>query len=466
MRSVATPGTPISPWNTSPAAHWRGDCAGQPLPPTKAADLVETLARAVHYAHQHGIIHRDLKPGNVLLTDTSEPKITDFGLAKRQDAASPGRQPGEALTASGAILGTPAYMAPEQAGGQRGLIGPATDVYALGAILYELLTGRPPFEAANPVDIVFKVVTEEPVPPRRLDPKVPRDLEAVCLKCLQKDPERRYPTAEFLADDLERFLQGEPTQARPMSGGQRFRRWAWRRRWWLAGGTVAALLLLLLTCSLGLNLAALIFSPSQIVTNQGPEPFVQENGSPAVAVERIVLPDDLDLVPRDAPLFLSVRVADLWQQKELQGLNTFLVQEKIADLAAVADQAVPIPLRDWERATYVSLQMPLAESFVVILWPRRPFGARAGGGAGETRVQGQGGRGEVDFRQRSQGSELHLCSQRPHLGLEQSGGIVAGLAGPLARCRCPGPASAGPRIGGTGTPSLRARCRTAARGAQ
>jgi len=356
-------------------------CAGRPLPPDQTADLVETLARAVHYAHQRGIIHRDLKPGNVLLTEDGEPKITDFGLAMRlapaspdpasPDLASPGRQPGEGLTASGAILGTPAYMAPEQAGGKRGSVGPAADVYALGAILYELLTGRPPFEAANPVAVIFKVMTEEPIPPSRVEPTVPRDLETVCLKCLQKDPERRYPSAEFLADDLDRFLHGEATQARPPSGGERFRRWAWRRRWWLAGGGVAALLLLALTCSLGLNLAAMFFMPGTVYTS--PSVVTVSEGKSAEPVERAVLPDDLALVPRDAPLFLTVRVADLWQHKEMQGLNEFLVQEKIADLAALADQTVPIPLRDWERATYVNLQLPVDGSFVVILATAQPY---------------------------------------------------------------------------------------------
>jgi Protein kinase domain/Protein of unknown function (DUF1559) len=349
-----------------------GKCAGRPLPPNQAADLVETLARAVQYAHQRGIIHRDLKPGNVLLAEDGEPKITDFGLAKRLEI-EPGATPSGPQTQSGAILGTPAYMAPEQAGGKRGSVGPAADVYALGAILYELLTGRLPFEAGNPVDVIFKVMTEEPVPPRRLEPTVPHDLETVCLKCLQKDPERRYPSARLLADDLDRFLNGEPTQARPPGRGERFRRWAWRRRWWLAGGAVAACLLLLLTCSLGLNLVTMLFLPSDQGALHATPPVVESMSTPTVAGERVVLPDDLDLVPRDAPLFLTVRVADLWKREDMQELNTFLVQEKIADLSALSDQAVPIPLRDWERATYVNLQMPLVQSFVVILSPTHPF---------------------------------------------------------------------------------------------
>src|SRR4051812_34589221 len=148
---------------------------GEPLPPEEAARLTETLARAVHAAHQRGIIHRDLKPANVLLAADGTPKIADFGLAKRLDA-----QPRQ--TASGALVGTPSYMSPEQAGGKGKEVGPATDTYALGAILYELLTARPPFKAPAEVDTILQVLSEEPVPPRALQPTVPRDLETICLK--------------------------------------------------------------------------------------------------------------------------------------------------------------------------------------------------------------------------------------------------------------------------------------------
>jgi hypothetical protein len=222
-------------------------CAGKPLAPSEAARLVETLARAVHYAHQRGIIHRDLKPGNVLLTEDGQPKIADFGLAKMLDSGSGSATP-RPQTQSGAILGTPAYMAPEQTGGKRGTVGPAADIYALGAILYELLTGRPPFQADTPVDVILKVATEEPPRPRQVEPAVPRDLEAVCLKSLQKNPAARYASAAELADDLLRFLKGEPTVARPATRGARFRAGAWRRRWWLAGCGTAACLLLLSSC--------------------------------------------------------------------------------------------------------------------------------------------------------------------------------------------------------------------------
>jgi hypothetical protein len=345
-------------------------CAGRPLPPMLAADLVHTLARAVHYAHQRGVVHRDLKPGNVLMTEDGSPKITDFGLAKRLD---PDGRASEELTQSGAILGTPSYMAPEQASGKRGGIGPAVDVYALGAILYELLTGRPPFQADSTVDLIFKVVSEAPASPRKLNPTLPRDLETVCLKCLQKEPAQRYGSAEALADDLKRFRNGEPTLARPAGKVERFRRWAWRRRWRLAGGAAAALVLLLLSCSLALNFFGVFYLAVPVNrSSMAPAPVVE--GIPLKPEnQKIVLPDDLALVPRDATGFLTVRMADLWGRQDVKSLDKYLLQEKMANLAGLGDQVAPIPPRDWERVTYVNLQMPLVQSFVVIVRPFRPF---------------------------------------------------------------------------------------------
>jgi WD40 repeat protein/tRNA A-37 threonylcarbamoyl transferase component Bud32 len=210
---------------------------GTPWQAPRAAELVETLARAVHAAHEKGIIHRDLKPGNVLLTADGTPKITDFGLAKRLDQQSD-------RTRTGTIMGTPSYMAPEQAGGRRDQLGPVTDAYALGAILYELLTGRPPFQGPTPLDTVLQVVNQEPVPVRQLQPRVPRDLETVCLKCLQKDPARRYPSGVELAEDLRRFRAGEPIRARPVGGLEKLQRWC-RRNPLVAGLTLTAAVLLL-----------------------------------------------------------------------------------------------------------------------------------------------------------------------------------------------------------------------------
>jgi WD40 repeat protein/serine/threonine protein kinase len=234
---------------------------GRSWRPGEAASLLETLARAIHVAHSEGVIHRDLKPANILMqtggggrkTDQGEssrtestedlashlhPKITDFGLARPIDG-------GVSLTQSGLLVGTPGYMAPEQAGGseRRALVGPATDIYALGVVLYQLLTGQLPFDGDSSLEVLRAVTSEEPVRPRRLQPRLPRDLEAVTLRCLEKEPTRRYPSALALAEDLQRFRAGKPVTARPVGRGARLAR-ACRRR------PVVALLLGLLTASL------------------------------------------------------------------------------------------------------------------------------------------------------------------------------------------------------------------------
>jgi len=212
---------------------------GTPWPARPAAELVAALARAMHYAHQRGVIHRDLKPANILLQiadcrlqidnksaicnlQSAIPKITDFGLAKQIDSSA-GR------TRTGAVMGTPSYMAPEQGGGKSKEIGPACDTYALGALLYELLAGRPPFRAETPLDTIRQVIDSEPLPPSRLQPKLPRDLETICLKCLEKSPARRYASAGALADDLQRFLDSKPIEARPTPAWERLAKWARRR---------------------------------------------------------------------------------------------------------------------------------------------------------------------------------------------------------------------------------------------
>jgi tetratricopeptide (TPR) repeat protein len=203
---------------------------GSPLPPRQAAELVAQVAEAVDFAHRSGVVHRDLKPSNVLMSGDGSPRVTDFGLAKQEQSE---------LTATGAVLGTPSYMAPEQAEGKAREVGPAADVYALGAILYELLTGRPPFRGATPMETLEQVRSQDPVPPGRLQGRMPRDLDTICLKCLQKPPAARYASARALTDDLRRFLDDQPIRARRV--GALGVAWRWCRR----NRTVAALLLVL-----------------------------------------------------------------------------------------------------------------------------------------------------------------------------------------------------------------------------
>ena len=218
--------------------HWTPTAA-------EAVALVETLARAMHHAHLRGVVHRDLKPANVLLTGEGTPKITDFGLAKNLESVSE-------ISRSGIIMGTPPYMAPEQAEGKFRDTGPATDVYALGALLYEMLAGQPPFQGETPYRTIEQVLNEEPQPPSRLRPGVPRDAETICLKCLRKQPGQRYVSAEALANDLRHYLQGVPITARPI--GRLERAWSWCRR---NQAVTSLLVLVLLLLSTGTTVSTL-----------------------------------------------------------------------------------------------------------------------------------------------------------------------------------------------------------------
>jgi eukaryotic-like serine/threonine-protein kinase len=217
--------------------------ADGPLPPREAADLTMQVAEAMHYAHDKGVIHRDLKPGNVLLDLQGRPKVTDFGLAKKLQGDS-------GLTQTGQVMGTPSYMPPEQAEGKE--VGPLADVYSLGAVLYCLMTGRPPFQASSPMDTLMQVLEREPVPPRQLNPSVPRDLETICLRCLEKEPGKRYASAAALAGDLDRYLSGEPILARPVGASERAAKWVRRR-------PVIAVLAAMVVLISGAGLAGVLF---------------------------------------------------------------------------------------------------------------------------------------------------------------------------------------------------------------
>lgn len=228
---------------------------GGALHPRTAAEYLRTIADAVQHAHQAGILHRDLKPANVLIDRASnQPRVTDFGLAKRLDAPEPETLTPN-LTLSGQALGSPAYMSPEQALGRSARIGPTGDVYSLGALLYHMLTGRPPFEGASVNDVLLQVRENDPIPPRRLNARVPVDLETICMRCLAKDPGRRYPTAHSLAEELARFLDGKPILERPVGTMERL--WLWRRRRPMVAALAASVLLLLVIVATGAALAML-----------------------------------------------------------------------------------------------------------------------------------------------------------------------------------------------------------------
>lgn len=244
----------------------------EPLPSRKTASYLKTIAEAVQYAHSRGVLHRDLKPSNILIDDSGQPRITDFGLAKRfstsvgtlstasqSESGEAGdaveRVPTHELTQTGQVLGSPSFIPPEQAAGQKDQIGPASDVYSLGGILYHCLTARPPFVAESLTQTLRMVAETEPVSPRLLNAGVPRDLETICLKCLEKDPSRRYPSAQTLADDLNRFLHNEPIDARPVGLVLKVHRWCVRNKPLAILGT--AILALLLVVAIGSPIAAI-----------------------------------------------------------------------------------------------------------------------------------------------------------------------------------------------------------------
>jgi tRNA A-37 threonylcarbamoyl transferase component Bud32 len=294
--------------------------------PREAAELIAAVADTLQYAHDHGIVHRDVKPSNILLDKEGKPHLMDFGLAKR-DAGE------VTMTLDGQVLGTPAYMSPEQAGGEGHKVDGRSDIYSLGVILYELLTGALPFQGSTRA-LLHQVQHEDPRQPRSVNKSVPRDLETICLKSMGKDPGQRYATAHELAEDLRRFLAGEPIKARPMSSFRRTVRWFRRRREvaWMLAGAVAAVILI--------GTLGILFAPedhSEGARNQSEGLQIPAVRSSTLEGDPKPLPADLELVPRDAFGFVSVRLADLLQNRGVMRLQERIGKE-IPELKPLMDK--------------------------------------------------------------------------------------------------------------------------------
>ncbi len=284
----------------------------QTLSAKRAAQFLKIIAEAIHYAHERGILHRDLKPSNVLIDAKDQPLVTDFGLAKR--LTGPQLKDASQLTQSGHVLGSPSYMPPEQASGTRAAVSRRSDVYSMGAMLYHLLAGRPPFGGGSVTDTLKQVETQEPVSPRLLNLSVPRDLETICLKCLEKDPARRYPTALELAEELGRFLKDEPIHARPV--GRVEKAWRWGRRNPLAASFVATVCV------------ALVSSVSLLyLVNQ------EKNKQMELTKEKAGINRDLMASSKRIMMLHEESLEGIWGNREKRSMA--LVSEDIASLAAL-----------------------------------------------------------------------------------------------------------------------------------
>ena len=342
----AGPSLPYFSMEYCPGGSLSARLAGTPQQPRLAAQLALALTRAVEAAHAAGIVHRDLKPANVLLTEDGTPKVTDFGLAKKLDDDS--------HTRSGSIMGTPGYMAPEQAAGRTHEIGPAADLYALGAILYEMLVGQVPFKGASVLETLDMVRNREPVAPRVLQPRVPRDLETICLKCLQKAPARRYASATELADDLTRFLEGRPIEARPVGVAERGWRWARRHRA-LAGLYAVSTVALLALVAGGFWLSARIGAANVEVDKKADE----ADGARRLGETRHyfgLLNQVRARAARRAPGWAGANLADLAEAAKLPDAAANLPElrsEAAACLTAVDVDRLP-PLLPGKQATSVA----------------------------------------------------------------------------------------------------------------
>ncbi|MCE9564855.1 MAG: protein kinase [Planctomycetes bacterium] len=301
----------------------------KPQTPERAARVVETLSRAIQHSHAHGILHRDLKPANILLAADGTLKVTDFGLAKTFTTAGVAGETapdGHGLTRTGEILGTPAYMPPEQASGVLALMGPPADVYGLGAILYDALTGRPPFLGPDAFRTVMMVREMEPVSPRTLQPDVPRDLETICLKCLAKEPHKRYASAGALADDLLRYQNREPILARPVGFWERTTKWARRKPWQAAVAALGVILVIGLIVGLGL--------------------VAEKNRQVRDANEQLGLANT-DLATKNEELVASLK------REEQANLNLTAANKKVEDEKSRAERTIGLTLHAIERYYFV-----------------------------------------------------------------------------------------------------------------
>ena len=306
--------------------------------PIHAARLVRTLSQAMQFAHDQRIIHRDLKPANILLTPSGEPKITDFGLAK--EVSSNVRQ-----TQTGTVMGTPSYMSPEQAGGSQQGVGPHSDLYALGAILYELLTGRPPFQGGTAPEILLQVQTATPVPPKRLQPSVPKDLETICLKCLRKEPDKRYRSAKELSEDLERFLSNKPIKARPVSMWERSVKWVGRHP--TVASLFVVLLLVVVGAFIGLSLMLIethaALKKSRLATQKESQAKLQAKLEKHIAQKHRKIAEEAKLVAEKAS------EESLTQQQHVGlTLTQQFLRSGLYDEASNALLRVPYRKRKWE----------------------------------------------------------------------------------------------------------------------
>jgi eukaryotic-like serine/threonine-protein kinase len=303
--------------------------AGKPQAPREAAQLIESLARAMHFAHEQGIIHRDLKPANILMTKDGVPKISDFGLAKQLEEVE------SSQTQSGTIMGTPSYMSPEQARGEVRGVGPLADQYSLGAILYELLVGRPPFVGATTVDTVMQVTKNEPIPPTRLQLDIPPDLETICLKCLQKEPGKRYANCFELAEDLHRFLAGEPILARPIGLSERL--WRWCKRNPKLAVSSAAILVLLLSGCVGSTWAALTIASER--NQKETERAIAIGASELAAENEAVANEQAKLAVETLGLLIDKVQQQLKNTPGVQDLRKDLLETALAGLDRVANKS-------------------------------------------------------------------------------------------------------------------------------